>query len=103
MANPQVEAPIVAPPARERLTWKEICARYPDAWVVMIDVEYENGDEDNGELLAGVVLDHSKNSKDCLRRTDPIIERDGIESSSHLFTGKAIVPPGFVSFRLLGL
>lgn len=96
-------ADLPAPSAvRERMAWKDICARYPDEWVVLIDVEHENGEEDNGEIVSAVVLGHSKKSGDCLRETKTIMDREQIRESAHLFTGPP-VPPGFISFRLFGL
>jgi hypothetical protein len=90
--------------ARERLSWAAICARYPDEWVVLVHVKHVDvgEDEETGEVESAVVLSHSKTSVDCIREADPILEREGIRESAHLFTGPP-VPRGFVSFRLLGL
>ena len=30
--------------AGERLTWDEICARYPDQWVVLVEVDYADAE-----------------------------------------------------------
>jgi hypothetical protein len=101
--SPVVPA-VPQPSARERLSWAEICARCPDEWVVLVHVKHEDvgEDEESGEIESAVLLSHSKNRADCLREADPILEREGIHESAHLFTGPP-VPPGFVSFRLLGL
>jgi hypothetical protein len=56
-------------PARERLTWHEICARYPNKWVTITDLEWEEGDEDNGALVAAAVLGHSKKRWESLQAT----------------------------------
>ena len=96
MARRRTEAP-----ARERLTWAEICTRYPDEWVTLIDLEW-TGDPDDGRLAAAVVLGHSKKRGDSLRETRALRDEENIRECAHWFTGP-LVPPDFVSFRLLGL
>jgi hypothetical protein len=88
MATLRTDAP--APSTlRERLTWKEICERYPNEWVVLVDMEHEN-DDDDCDVVAGVVLGHSKNRADCLRETRPL-RPSGI-ACAHLYTGELIAP-----------
>jgi hypothetical protein len=83
MANLQVEESMVAL-ARERRTWREICALYPDEWVTLIDLEWEDGDEDNGEVSSAVVLAHSPQRGEGLRNTSALREREGIMECAHL-------------------
>ncbi len=85
---------------QERLSWLDICACYPDEWVVLIAIEYENCDAEDGRLLSALVLGHSKSRAACLRETKAIREHEGITACAHLFTGSP-VPPGFVSLRFL--
>lgn len=89
MANPQMETPIVAP-ARARLSWQEICARYPDEWVTIVAIEWENGDEDDGEVASAVVLAHSKIRNEGLRETRALRDREKIMECAHWFTGQLI-------------
>jgi hypothetical protein len=46
----------------ERLTWGEICLRFPDEWVVVTDAEWE--DEGDSEFDTAVVLGHYKQRKE---------------------------------------
>ena len=71
MATRRADAP-ACETRRERLTWNDICARHPDEWVVLVDLVWDNGDEENGELLSAVVLGHSKKRVDSMRETKPI-------------------------------
>jgi hypothetical protein len=88
MATLRTDAP--APSTlRERLTWREICARYPNEWVVLVDLEHENDDDDD-QIVAGVVLGHSKNRADCLRETKAL--RPPGTHCAHLYTGEIVAP-----------
>ncbi len=49
--------------AAERLTWDAICKRFPDEWVVVTDVEWEN--EGDVEFAAALVLGHYKRRKEA--------------------------------------
>lgn len=43
------------PPLTERLSWDEICARYPNQWVVLVDLEFVDAmySEVRSALVAG--------------------------------------------------
>jgi hypothetical protein len=101
------EATMHAPQAenvvqRERISWEEICARYPDEWVVLTELEWRDADEESDDLVSALVLGHAKKRVDSLRETRAIRERDHVMEFTARFTGR-LVPEGFVSFRLLGL
>jgi hypothetical protein len=81
--------------AAERLTWKEICVRYPDQWVVLVDLDYI---DKNGEFRSAVVFGHGPGRKETLRQFDPI--QAGYSGFAHYYTGAIRAP---ISFRLLGL
>jgi|GEM_PF-3407154 len=73
-------------PIPERLTWAEICARYPKEWVVLADLEMVDEDDDcDFEFRSAVVLDHSTDRDGCLRRTRHLRPLGSL--SAHLFTG----------------
>jgi hypothetical protein len=72
----------------ERLSWKEICGRYPDTWVVLVEVEHA-GDY-NQEIISAVVLGHSRSRGESLRATKHM--RVGMDCA-HLWTGKLFTPP----------
>ena len=44
----------------ERLSWDEICRRYPKEWVVLIDYSLN----DNEDVVAGCVLAHAASKAD---------------------------------------
>jgi hypothetical protein len=47
----------------ERLSWEEICKRFPDEWVVLVDVDWEN---DTDFTFGGaMVIGHHKRRKDA--------------------------------------
>ncbi|MBI4814865.1 MAG: hypothetical protein HY791_01325 [Deltaproteobacteria bacterium] len=73
-----------------RLSWDEIRTRYPNEWVVLVEMEYEGGDEDDGELLSAVCLGHSKNPRDVLNQTRPLRER--CNCFTHVYTGPVRAP-----------
>ena len=70
-----------------RATWDEICARYPDEWVVLVDVDWI--DED-GEFRSAAVFDHGKNRDETLRRADPV--KSGYREFAHTYTGDVRAP-----------
>ena len=86
-------APPEASPQAERLTREEICARYPDEWVVLIDADWicEEGEEieDAVEFRTAVVLGHSKDRREASRPVRDL--PDGFEISD-LYTGKRKLP-----------
>lgn len=87
-------------PARERLSWTKICARYPNQWVVLIEVKHEDDDEDNGEIESAIVIGHDKTRGGSFREADPILDGEDIRRFAHLYTGKIVAPPGFAVGRL---
>ena len=48
---------------KERLTWEEIGEKYPDQWVGLVDVKYENND---GITIESAVVKYSDKSHDEL-------------------------------------
>jgi hypothetical protein len=81
---------------RERLSWAEICARYPDQWVVLIDMKFENDDMDDGEIESAVVLGHTKTRGEVLRETRHLCDD---QLSGHFFTGPVVAPRVPVAFQ----
>ena len=47
----------------ERITWSEICKRYPDEWVVFVDADWIN--ETDFEFSSATVIAHHKRRKDA--------------------------------------
>lgn len=53
----------IDPQNSERLTWKQICERYPDEWVVMVETEWVN--DTDFEFGTTLVLGHFKSRKEA--------------------------------------
>jgi len=74
----------------EPLSWAEICQRYPEQWVALVEMEWTGDDED--ELLTARVVGHG------LRRIDPLLQarpfRERYRSIGHFFTGPIRAPVG---------
>lgn len=81
-------------PAPERLTWAEICARHPNEWVVLVDVD----DESEPDPRSGVVLDHGKGKWEALERSLPL--KSGYKVAGHDYTG-VVRPPRPISPKFL--
>jgi ParB family chromosome partitioning protein len=71
----------------ERLSWTDIYARYPDEWVTMTGFEWQDGDEDNGELVSAIVLGHGTKRGESLRATRELREREQVMEVGEWFTG----------------
>ena len=80
---------IQLPAGQERLTWEEICARYPEEWVVLVDLDWINED---GDFRTAVVLGHGKGRDASLCETRPTAR--GYQEYAHEYTGpvRAVLP-----------
>ncbi|TMQ12734.1 MAG: hypothetical protein E6J90_30320 [Deltaproteobacteria bacterium] len=72
----------------ERLTWEEICARYPDEWVVL--VEFERYDDTDLRFHAAVVIAHHKTRKAASPDVKAAFLR--YDEAGSFFTGR-LMPP----------
>jgi hypothetical protein len=72
----------------EPLTWEEICARHPEEWVVLVEVDWVN--ETDFEFRSARVAGHGKRRKDPLDQARPF--RDRYPSMGHFFTGPIRAP-----------
>jgi hypothetical protein len=70
------------------MTWAEICERYADEWVVLVETEWV--DEDNFEFDRSVVLCHSKSHKELYREARPLLR--GVIDAGIYFTGPMGAP-----------
>lgn len=50
-------------PSTARLTWKEICAQFPDEWVVLVDADWV--DDHNFEFGTALVFSHRKRRREA--------------------------------------
>ena len=67
----------------ERLSWDEICARYPGEWVCLVEADWI--DEDHIEFGTAVVAGHGPNRRDPLDQTRHLLSR--YNEMVHEFTG----------------
>jgi hypothetical protein len=80
-------AEALAPEISEPLTWSEICARHPDEWVCLVEMDFVHP---KGVGLSGArVIGHGKT------RRAPVDQamrwRDHYELIGHFFTGRVSV------------
>ena len=80
----------------ERLSWTEICARYPDEWVMVTEIEPDEEDEDHVgiDFDSALVLGHHPLRKEAYRITKHLAATH--PSGGCFFTGKiGPLPPRF--------
>lgn len=82
------EAPGESLAVSEPLTWSEICERYPEEWVVLIEVDWVN--DTDLELRSARVAGHGKRRRDPLEQARPL--RSRYPSMAHLYTGRIRAP-----------
>ena len=81
--------PAIVGEISEPLTWVEICARYPDEWVCLAEVDFI---QPNGlELRTARVVGHGKTRREPLVQADPW--RDHHDMIGHLYTGRITERP----------
>lgn len=81
------------PALSEPLTWQEICARYPNEWVVLVEVDWI--DEDDKDFRLARVAGHGKTRREPLVQARSVWPRYG--EIAHFFTGPIRAPsPLFV-------
>ena len=68
----------------DKLTWDEIKRKYPDEWVILVEVD---ADELSNEVQAGVVFAHSRSERQLLASTKEALAG---KSSAVLFTGELV-------------
>lgn len=73
----------------EKLTWDEICRRYDQQWVELVDFDWP---EEEPDPRSGIVRVHAAKRKDF----DQLILQDPPEYSALLFIGERELPPGII-------
>jgi hypothetical protein len=76
----------------EALTWTQICERYPDQWVVLVEVDWVEKDEDNltFEFHSARVATHGSTRREPLMQARPLRAR--YPEMAHYFTGQLRTP-----------
>ena len=84
------DAAIKTAPTFERLTWEAIRVRYPDRWVVLVDLE---AIADTDEFRSALVLGSGADRASTLAGVGPF--RAGYNDIAYLYTGeiRATSPP----------
>jgi hypothetical protein len=72
------------PSLSEAMTWKEICARYPDEWVALVEIDWVN-DRDFA-FRSARVAGHGKRRREPMIAAEPLWGR--YEEIGHYFTGR---------------
>jgi hypothetical protein len=72
----------------ERLTWDEIRVRHPNEWVVLVDVDWLNDDDE--DFRTAIVLSHGKRRGDALREARPLLPPAA--AWAHFYTGEICAP-----------
>jgi hypothetical protein len=80
--------PIISEP----LIWPEICARYPDEWVALVEIDWIN--DTDFDFRSARIASHGKTRKEPLDQAHPLRAR--YEEIGHFFTGEIRAP--FLSF-----
>jgi hypothetical protein len=81
-----VQVSLVSTPfISEPMTWEQICQRYPDEWVCLVEIDAFN-DNDFGFRTARVI-GHGKSPQDPYAQAQPLRAR--YEDLGHYYTGRA--------------
>jgi hypothetical protein len=83
----------IEPVLSELLSWREICARYPDEWVALVEIDWIDDDEFRSARVAG----HGKTRREPLDQARPLWARP--DEIGHFFTGPIRAPLRATSCR----
>lgn len=72
-----------------RLTWAEICRRFPDQWVALVEMDWIDEED---EFQSARVAGHGPRRADALLQARRL--RDRYTSIGHFFTGPIRAPVG---------
>ena len=79
---------MVEPTISEPMTWTQICERYPDQWVVLVEVDWVN--DTDFDFRSARVAGHGDTRREPLAQARPL--RDRYPSMGHFFTGPIRAP-----------
>ena len=83
---------IAAANLSDALTWTQICERYPDEWVVLVEVDWVEKDEENltFEFHSARVATHGPTRREPLMQARSLRAR--YPEMAHYFTGQVRTP-----------
>jgi hypothetical protein len=84
-----IEVPTAEFVVSEPLIWKQICERYPDQWVVLVDIDWRDEDHNTGFRTARVA-GAGKTRREPLEQARPL--KRGYPGFGHYYTGPIIGP-----------
>jgi hypothetical protein len=76
------------PELSEPLTWKQICERYPDEWVAVVEIDWVT--ENDLDFRSARVAGHGKTRREPLLQAQPLRAR--YREIGHFFTGPIRAP-----------
>jgi len=79
---------IVEPVVSDPLTWPEICARFPDEWVALVEIDWLN--ENDLDFHSARVAGHGKTRREPLDQARPLRAR--YDEIGRFFTGPIRAP-----------
>jgi hypothetical protein len=69
MGHMNAAEPVIASTITEPLTWAEICERYPDEWVCVVDIDYDHPRV--FDFRTARVVGHSKTKREAFDQASP--------------------------------
>lgn len=84
-----IEAPMTELVVSEPLTWDQICERFPDLWVVLVEIDWRDSDHNTGFRTARVA-GAGKTRREPLDQSRAL--RRGYSSFGHYYTGPIVAP-----------
>jgi len=78
----------IEPAISDPLTWSEICARYPDQWGALVEIDWVN--ENDLDFRSARVAGHGKTRREPLDQARPLRAR--YDKIGHFFTGPIRAP-----------
>ena len=91
----------LAPTITEPLTWAEICKRYPDEWVCVVDIDYDHPRVFDFRTARGV--GHSRSKREALGQARTWWNHTSSSAATSLATfprGPSYAPPSSSTTRL---
>ena len=82
-------AEVLAPEISEPLTWAEICARYPDEWVCLVELDRLH--PNRFEFRTARVVGHGKTRRAPVDQA--MAWRENYELIGHFYTGRIAARP----------
>jgi hypothetical protein len=70
------------------MTWNEICEKYPDEWVALVEIDWAN--DRDFDFRSARVAGHGKRRRQPMLQAEPLWAR--YDEIGHYFTSRARAP-----------